>query len=357
MYLPQSYEIALLFMIGSMLCWGIVGQYHEALFLATRFSALLLGLQSSVCSSEYWPWGMTLGNVGSIGKLFRARMFLTRRAVPSSLHFASGRDLQCSQNLLLVAAIENRRQWPLRFRSASVSRAESSAPLSSYLISLRKAIHSCSSAASRWSSIAIICDSLALPERAEGCAKRQQRSWHHHQPSSRGLLMGIFYPLVSKSMALPNAPGPRMPPALYFRYRHRLICALLVNYLFMRRRPIDGGTPRSPMFRLTRAPPPRWHMAGRIGRRNLGLRGPTINFAASRVKFRGARDPPTSIGQGATMVLGLLGEYSVWRRGSPRPHPRVRTLLIAMFACFSSLGLAAQSPGRAALPKLTRITA
>jgi glucose uptake protein len=171
--------------------------------------------------------------------------------------------------------------------------------------------------------IAIICDSLAYRTREAARSGSNVRGIVISLLA--GLLMGTFYPLVSKSMALPNAPGP-YATALFFVIGTAL-CALPVNYLFMRK-PIDGGTPVTLSGYIDA--PSRWHMAGILGGA-IWVCGATLNFAASRVNFVGPAIS-YSIGQGATMVSAFWGVF-VWRE-FPSPSPPVRTLLIAMFACF-----------------------
>src|ERR1700742_1001222 len=70
MYLPQSYTVALMFMIGSMLCWGswansmkLCPGYRFQLFYWDYVIGLFVGIAAL---------GMTLGSLGSIGKPFLA---------------------------------------------------------------------------------------------------------------------------------------------------------------------------------------------------------------------------------------------------------------------------------------------
>jgi glucose uptake protein len=322
MYLPQSYEIALLFMIGSMLCWGswantmkLCPGYRFQLFYWDYIIGLFVGILAL---------GMTLGNVGSIGKLF-AQDVLDAPSRSIVLALCSGAIFNVA-NLLLVAAIEIAGMavaFPIGIGVALIVGA-----LSSYLIS-PQGNSLLLFGGITLVVIAIICDSLAYRTREAARSGSNVRGIIISLLA--GLLMGIFYPLVSKSMALPNAPGP-YATALYFVIGTAL-CALPVNYLFMRK-PIDGGTPVT-MSGYTGAPP-RWHMAGVLGGA-IWVCGATLNFAASRVNFVGPAIS-YSIGQGATMVSAFWGVF-VWRE-FPSPSPRVRTLLIAMFACFLA-GLAA----------------
>jgi glucose uptake protein len=171
--------------------------------------------------------------------------------------------------------------------------------------------------------IAIICDSLAYKTREAARSGSNVRGIVISLIA--GLLMGTFYPLVSKAMALPDAPGP-YATALFFVIGITL-CALPLNYFFMRK-PIDGGTPVT-MRGFTTAPL-KWHIAGILGG-VIWMCGGTFNFVASRVNFVGPAIS-YSIGQGATMVSAFWGVF-VWREFAS-PSTRVRNLLIAMFACF-----------------------
>jgi glucose uptake protein len=139
--------------------------------------------------------------------------------------------------------------------------------------------------------------------------------------------MGMFYPLVSKAMTGPAAPGPYA--AAFFFVIGTILCALPLNYLFMRK-PIDGGTPVT--FGGFTGASARWHLAGILGGA-IWVCGGTLNFVASRLHFVGPA-VSYSIGQGATMVSALWGVF-VWREFRS-PSPRVLTLLIVMFLAFAA---------------------
>jgi glucose uptake protein len=316
MYLPQSYAIALLFMICSMLCWGswantmkLCPGYRFQLFYWDYIIGLFVGIA---------VLGLTLGNAGAIGKPF-VQDVLNAPSGAIVLAICSGAIFNVA-NLLLVAAIEIAGMavaFPIGIGIALIVGA-----LSSYLISPK------GNPLLLFGGIAlvvtaIICDSLAYRTREAARIGSNVRGIVISLIS--GVLMGTFYPLVSKSMALSNAPGP-YATALFFVIGTAL-CALPVNYFFMRK-PIDGGSPVT-MAGYADAPA-RWHIAGIMGGA-IWVCGATLNFAASRVNFVG----PTisySIGQGATMVSAFWGVF-VWREFAS-PSLRVRNLLVAMFACF-----------------------
>src|SRR5438067_2080502 len=102
MYLPQSYQIALLFMVGSMLCWG---SWANTMKLCPGYRFQLF----------YWDYiigmfagtlllGATLGSGGSVGLPFAPDI---QHASRISIGYAiAGGAVFNIANLLLVAAIE-----------------------------------------------------------------------------------------------------------------------------------------------------------------------------------------------------------------------------------------------------------
>src|SRR5882672_9896085 len=102
MYLPQSYEIALLFMIGSMLCWGswantmkLCPGYRFQLFYWDYIIGLFVGILAL---------GLTLGNAGVVGRPF-VQDVLDAPGMAILFAICSGAIFNVA-NLLLVAAIE-----------------------------------------------------------------------------------------------------------------------------------------------------------------------------------------------------------------------------------------------------------
>jgi glucose uptake protein len=315
MFLPHSYGVALLFMIGSMLCWGswansmkLCPGYRFQLFYWDYIVGLFVGI---------FFWGVTLGSMGP-GSHFLSDI-ANAPALSISLAILSGALFNIA-NLLLVAAIEIAGMavaFPVGIGLALIVGA-----LSSYIVDpqgnpllLFGGI--------LLVSVAIVCDSLAY--RARESQRRSNNTRGILLSLLCGILMGSFYPLVSKAMSLPDAPGP-YATGLFFVIGTAL-CSLLANTLFMKK-PIDGGVPVN--FGQYFSAPSRWHLAGVLGGA-IWVTGATLNFAASRVHFVGPAIS-YSIGQGATMVSAFWGVF-VWREfRSPTQH--VRNLLIAMFACF-----------------------
>jgi glucose uptake protein len=316
MYLPETYVVALLFMIASMFCWGswantmkLCPGYKFQLFYWDYVIGLVVGILLL---------GLTLGSAGSAGVPFLQDVASAPRY--SILMAALGGVVFNVANLLLVAAIEIAGlavAFPIGIGLALIVGA-----LSNYIIEPKgNPVFLFGGIA--LVTIAIVCDSLAYKTRERAREGGNTRGVVISLIS--GLLMGSFYPLVSKSMVAPNAPGP-YATALFFVIG-TAICAVPVNYILMRK-PIDGGSPVKMGGYITA--PARWHVAGIIGG-VIWVAGATLNFVASRVNFVGPAIS-YSIGQGATMVSALWGVF-VWREFA-NPTARVRNLLIAMFACF-----------------------
>jgi glucose uptake protein len=322
MYLPDTYILALIFMIGSMLCWGswantmkLCPGYRFQLFYWDYVIGLFVGVAA---------WGFTFGSLGATGLPFWQGLAQAHRA-PVLEALLSGILFNIA-NILLVAAIEVAGMavaFPVGIGFALVIGAASS-----YLFTPQ---------GNPWLLFggialvltAIICDSLAYRERESASRAGDRRGLILSLIS--GALMGSFYPVVSRAMSGPQALGP-YAVALPFAVGVAL-CALPLNYLFMRK-PIDGG-PKTRMPDYGKAPV-RWHLAGILGGA-IWASGAILNFVASRVHFVGPAIS-YSIGQGATMVSAVWGVF-IWHEFRS-PSPRVQTLLFWMFVCFI-LGLTA----------------
>ena len=315
MYLPHTYGIALMFMIGSMLCWGswansmkLSPGYRFQLFYWDYILGLVVGVLLL---------GVTIGSTGS-GSHFLQGI----AAAPSlSITFAilSGILFNIA-NLLLVAAIEVAGMavaFPVGIGLALVIGA-----LSSYVIS-PKGNPVLLFGGIALVVVAILCDSLAYRAREKPRASGNMRGIVLSLLS--GVLMGSFYPFASRSMTVPGAPGPYV--TAFFFVIGTVLCSLPLNYLFMKR-PVDGGAPVN--FDGYLKAPMKWHAAGILGGA-IWVTGATLNFVASQVHFVGPA-VSYSIGQGATLISALWGVF-VWQEFR-LPSRHVRNLLTAMFICF-----------------------
>jgi glucose uptake protein len=327
MYQPEAYGIALLFMIGSMLCWG---SWANTMKLTPGWAFQLF----------YWDyiigiiaasllWGLTLGSFGG-GEL----SFLSNIAQADATHimFALlGGVVFNVANLLLVAAIDIAGlavAFPIGIGLALVVGV-----LLNYFVSPQ------GSPLLLFGGVllvvlAIVVDALAYWRRE---TTQKTLSARGIQISvACGVLMGVFYPLVARAITGYHALGPYS--VAFFFALGTAACAVPVNY-FLMRKPLTGGQPVSMAdYRKGRAV---WHLWGILGGM-IWCTGAVLNFAASHAHIIG---PAVSyaIGQGATMISAIWGVF-VWKEFATAP-PGARRLIPLMFAFFLvGLGAVAVAP-------------
>ena len=102
MYQPETYGIALLFMILSMLCWGSWANSMK-LCPGYRFQLLYWDYVIGLIAGAVL-WGVTLGSVGTVGRSFFAD--IAHSGIPPILLAMAGGAIFNIANLLLVAAID-----------------------------------------------------------------------------------------------------------------------------------------------------------------------------------------------------------------------------------------------------------
>jgi glucose uptake protein len=316
MYQPEAYAIALLFMMGSMFCWG---SWANTMKLTPGYAFQLF----------YWDyvigivlaslgWGFTLGNWGG-GDL----SFLSNISQADSRHIlfaVAGGAVFNVANLLLVAAIDIAGlavAFPVGIGLALVVGV-----LLNYFMS-PKGNPFLLFGGVLLVVVAIVLDALAYSRRETA---RKTLSVRGIQISlACGVLMGVFYPLVAKAITGERSLGP-YTVAFFFAVGTAL-CALPVNY-FLMRKPLTGGPPVS-MAGYWQGHPA-WHWWGILGGM-IWCTGAVLNFAASHAHLIG---PAISyaIGQGATMVSAIWGVF-IWKEFSSAP-PASRKLIPAMFVFF-----------------------
>jgi len=319
-YQPQTYVIALSFMIVTMFCWGswantikLCPGYRFQLFYWDYVWGLVLG--SLV-------WGLTLGSMGVTGNSFFADLAATNSrhllmAIVGGITFNLA-------NLLLVAAIDIAGlavAFPIGIGLALVVGA-----VSSYLISPN------GNPLFLFAGVILIVVAIVLDAGAYRLRERDRAAMSRRGvllSLIAGLLMGAFYPFVSKAMSGEHAMGPYSTAFIFSL--GVLLCSVPVNYLFMRR-PLDGGPPVS-MHGYLRAPAS-WHIWGVLGGL-IWCTGAVLNFVASRSQVVGPA-VSYSIGQGATMISAAWGVF-VWREFASAPAAAKR--LIAFMFLFFLMGL------------------
>ena len=322
MYQPEAYLAALFFMLVSMTCWG---SWANTMKLTPGYAFQLF----------YWDyvigvvvatllWGFTLGSGGSSGLSFLNDI---RQAdtLPILYALAGGAVFNIA-NLLLVAAIDLAGMavaFPVGIGLALVVGV-----LLNYALAPKgnPLLLFCGVALVM---LAIVLDALAYRRRE---VERKAVSARGIQISvACGILMGTFYPLVTKAVTGHNSLGP-YAVALFFALGTAL-CAIPVNYLFMRK-PLTGTPPVSMdgYFQAKSS----WHLWGIVGGM-IWCTGAVFNFVASHAQIVG---PAISyaIGQGATMISAIWGVF-IWREFARAPAGSRR--LIPFMFLFFILGLGA----------------
>jgi glucose uptake protein len=316
MYQPEAYAAALAFMIGSMLCWGswantmkLTAGYAFQLFYWDYVVGILLG-------SVFW--GFTLGSCG--GGPFSFVSNIGQADLAHILYGIAGGVVFNVANLLLVAAIDIAGlavAFPIGIGLALVVGV-----LLNYAISPK------GNPLLLFGGMALVVLAIVLDALAYRRRESEQRSISARGISisvACGVLMGVFYPLVTKAVNGPASLGP-YSVAFFFAIGTAL-CAIPVNYLFMKK-PLTG-TPPVNMSEYFQAKPA-WHFWGAIGGL-IWCTGTVFNFVASHAQLVG---PAVSyaIGQGATMVSAVWGVF-VWKEFASAPSAS-RKLIPAMFLFF-----------------------
>jgi glucose uptake protein len=322
LFQPESYPLVLSMMIVSMLCWGswantmkLCQGYRFQLFYWDYILGLLAGALL---------WGFTLGSMGDQARPFLADFQQTD--ISHILFALAGGVLFNVANLLLVAAIEIAGlavAFPVGIGLALVVGA-----LSSYILSPN------GNPAMLFSGITLVVAAIVFDAAAYRLRETERRSLSVRGvliSLIAGLLMGSFYPFVSRAMTGRRAAGP-YATALVFVLGVAL-CAIPLNFLFMRK-PLDGSSPLA-FAEYTRAPR-YWHFWGILGGA-IWCTGGIFNFVSSRAHAVGPA-VSYSIGQGATMISAAWGVF-VWKEFAAAPR-RSKVLLTWMFILFLS-GLSA----------------
>jgi glucose uptake protein len=316
LFQPEAYAVALSLMVVSMLCWG---SWANTIKLCPGYSFQLL----------YWDyvlgliagallWGLTLGSLGQSGRPFLAD--LVHADASHVLLAIAGGFIFNIANLLLVAAIDIAGlavAFPVGIGLALVVGA-----ISSYVLSPN------GNAVLLFGGIALVIAAIVFDAVAYRLRETQHRSLSRRGviiSTVAGLLMGSFYPFVSKAMAGYDAPGP-YAITLFFALGVAL-SAIPFNYALMRR-PLVGSEPVS-MNGYWKARGS-WHTWGAVGGA-VWCTGAVFNFIASRAHIVGPA-VSYSIGQGATMISAAWGVF-VWREFAAAPR-RSKIFLAWMFVLF-----------------------
>ncbi len=316
MYQPETYWIALLFMVASMLCWG---SWASTMKLTPRYPFQLFYWDYVVGAlATSLIWGFTLGNIHTGGNSF-ANDLRQADAIHTAYALLGGFLFNVA-NLLLVAAIDLAGlavAFPVGIGLALVVGV-----LFNYLITPK------GNPILLFGGVALVVLAIvlnAIAYRRREVLKKVLSMRGIQISVACGILMGISYPFIVKAINGVRSYGPY---AVSFIFVVGIaLCAVPVNYFIMRR-PLTGGAPvdGSMYFKFPR----HYHLWGILGGA-IWCTGTVLNFTASHAQIIG---PAISyaIGQGATMVSAVWGVF-VWKEFADAPAS-ARKLILPMFLSF-----------------------
>lgn len=322
MFIVQSYFLAVVFCVITMLCWGSWANTQKLVQKEWRFELF------------YWDyvWGIfflsiigafTLGSYGETGRSFLIDLGQAE-GVNIRSAFIGGIVFNLA-NILLTAAIAGAGMavaFPIGIGLALVIGVLINYILHSkgdpLLLFLGVGLIT----------IAIILNAVAYGKHSGGMGKKTVGMWIVVSVIA-GILMSTFYPFIAAGMDLENFVSPtdgKMTP--YTAFVVFAAGIVLSNFLFntiLMRRPLEGAPISYQEYFRGRS---QIHLVGILGGCIWGL-GNLLNLIAA-----GKAGPAISygLGQGATLVAALWGVL-IWKefKGGSKV---VNALIVAMFLLF-----------------------
>jgi len=320
MFIPQSYPLAIILCIITMLCWGSWGNTQKLAGKSWRFELF------------YWDYvlgivlfslllGFTLGSSGESGRSFTAD--IAQAAPKNMLNSFLGGVIFNASNILLVAAMAIA-GMAVAF-PVGVGIALALGVIINYVFA-PKGNPMLLFIGVGFIVAAIIIDALAYKKHS---ASLQQVSKKGILLSvSAGVLMALFYRFVASSMAtdfVSPEPGKLTPySAVFFFAIGVLVSNFLFNYLIMKKpfegEPLSFGDYAKGSYGV--------HLTGILGGViwNIGMSMSII--ASGKAGFAISY----GLGQGATLIAALWGVF-IWKefRGASKT---VNKLILFMFLAY-----------------------
>jgi glucose uptake protein len=320
MFIPQSYSLAVVLCIVTMLCWGSWGNTQKLAGKSWRFELF------------YWDYvfgivlfslllGFTLGSHGSGGRSFTTD--IAQAGGKNILSSLIGGVIFNASNILLVAAMS------IAGMAVAFPVGVGIALALGVIINYLFAPHGNPTllfAGLILIVVAIIIDAIAY--RKHSVTQQKVSGKGIMLSVAAGVLMSLFYRFVASSMATDFAspdPGKLTPySALFFFAIGVFVSNFLFNYLLMKK-PIEG-TPLS--FRDYTAGSFGVHLTGILGGViwNIGMAMSIL--ASGKAGFAISY----GLGQGATLIAALWGVF-IWKefKGATKP---VSNLILLMFLAY-----------------------
>ncbi len=326
MYIIESYSLAVVFTIVTMLCWGSWGNTQKLAAKTWRYELF------------YWDYvigvvllalivGLTLGSTGDQG-----RSFISDLSQVSSANIWSavvGGIIFNASNILLSASI-------------SIAGMAVAFPLGVGLALVLGVIINYMSSPKGdpmilFAGVALIMIAIIFNGIAAGKMKKEDKA-----ASSKGIwlaivagiLMSFFYRFVASAMDVDNfespTPGMATPYSAFFIFTLGMLASNFVFNTFIMKKPFVGAPVTYSQYFKGGFPT---HLVGITGGLIWGL-GTVLSFMAAG---KAGAAISYGLGQGATMVAALWGVF-IWKefKGGGRS---VNQLLFLMFLLFIS-GLA-----------------
>jgi len=320
MFIPQSYSLAVILCIVTMLCWGSWGNTQKLAGKSWRFELFYWDYVLGIVLFSVFL-GFTLGSNGEGGRSFTAD--ISQAGGKNILNSMIGGVIFNASNILLVAAMS------IAGMAVAFPVGVGIALALGVIINYLFAPHGNPMllfAGVILIVVAIIIDAIAYRKHS---ASQQKVSGKGIMLSvAAGILMSLFYRFVASSMATNFAtpePGKLGPySALFFFAIGVFISNFLFNYLLMKK-PIEG----TPLYFKD-------YTAGSLGVHLTGILGGVIwNIGMSMSILASAKAGfaiSYGLGQGATLIAAFWGVF-IWKefKGATKP---VNTLILLMFLAY-----------------------
>jgi len=320
MFIPQSYSLAVILCIVTMLCWGSWGNTQKLAGKSWRFELFYWDYVTGILIFSILL-GLTLGSTGTEGRKFIPDLV---QADPGNIFKAMlGGIIFNASNILLVAAMAIA-GMAVAF-PVGVGIALALGVIINYVFA-PKGDPMLLFAGVALIVAAIIIDAVAYKKHSASLQKVSGKGII--LSVSAGVLMALFYRFVASSMASdfinPEA-GMLTPYSAVFYFAIGVVVSNLFFNYFIMKKPFEG-TPLS--FKDYRAGSAGVHLTGILGGViwNLGMSMSIIASAKAGYAIS------YGLGQGATLIAALWGVF-IWKEFKGASL-QVNTLILFMFLAY-----------------------
>ena len=326
MFIPQSYTLAVILCIVTMLCWGSWGNTQKLAGKSWRFELFYWDYVIGIILFSLFL-GFTMGSFGEDGRSFTEDI---GQSQPENIFKAmAGGVIFNASNILLVAAMSIA-GMAVAF-PVGVGIALALGVIINYLFT-PKGDPKLLFLGVAFIVAAIIIDAIAYKKHSASLKKVSGKGII--LSVSAGVLMALFYRFVASSMAsdfVSPEPGKLTPySALFFFATGVFISNLLFNYIIMKR-PFEGN-PLS--FKDYRAGSIGVHLTGILGGLiwNIGM---SMSIIASG---KAGYAISYGLGQGATLIAALWGVF-IWKEFKGASGSVNKLILFMFLAYLAGLAL------------------